>query len=115
MQSASDHRWRSAGGARIGPGCRGGRVEGVVTDDGKPTAGALVVVELGGHDPGKLAQTDRSGRFSVRGLAPGDYTVYACDVAPEGFNADPIGPEVYQDKAKRSPWRKTNGLRPTSP
>jgi len=79
----------------------GGRVEGVVTDDGKPTAGALVVVELGGHDPGKLAQTDRSGRFSVRGLAPGDYTVYACDVAPEGFNADPIGPEVYQDKAQK--------------
>ncbi len=81
----------------------GGRVDGVVTDGDKPIAGALVIAvpESGREDLTKAARTGQNGRYSVRGLAPGDYTVYAFDDVPEVSNADSDGVKAYRDKGKK--------------
>jgi hypothetical protein len=59
-----------------------GAIEAQVTDDGKPVAGASVVLSpepLGPPRPflHRTAQTDSMGRVRVGGLAPGDYRLYA--------------------------------------
>jgi hypothetical protein len=81
----------------------GARVEGVVTEDGNPAAGALVtaIPDSGLPSLRKVGQTGRNGRFTLRGLAPGGYTLYACDVGPEGSIPDPQDLEGFQNKAKK--------------
>ena len=80
----------------------GGQVEGMVTDGDKPVAGALVtaVPESGREDLVKVGRTDSSGHYTIRGLAPGDYTLYACDDRADGFSADPEALKAYRDKGK---------------
>jgi hypothetical protein len=95
-------------GAAPGPlelilGVDGGQVQGVVTDGGKPAAGALVIAvpDSGREDLAKAGRAGPSGRFSLRGLAPGDYTLYAFDEVPDGSSADPDGVKAYRDKGER--------------
>ena len=81
----------------------GGEVQGTVTDGDKPAAGALVAAEpeSGREDLARAGRSDSSGRFTIRGLAPGDYTIYAFDDPPEGSGADPDGAKAYRDKGKK--------------
>ena len=81
----------------------GARVEGVVTEDDKPAAGALVTVvpDSGRADLRKVGRTGQNGRYSVGGLAPGDYTVYAFDDVPEVSSTGSDGLKEYQDKARK--------------
>jgi hypothetical protein len=68
----------------------GADVEGTVRDAARqPTAGAIVVAVPDGSNRGRAdlyrhATTDRSGRFAIRGLAPGDYSFYAWDDLERG-------------------------------
>src|SRR5579864_2826579 len=61
----------------------GGAVEGVVVDrKGEPVANAVVVAVPEAHmrsriDHYRKTVADQTGRFSLRGLRPGDYTVFA--------------------------------------
>ena len=84
-------------------GVDGGQVQGTVTDGDKPVADALVtaVPESGQEDLVKAGRTGPSGRCSLHGLAPGDYTIYAFDDVPEESGADPDGVKAYRDKGKK--------------
>jgi hypothetical protein len=63
----------------------GGIVDGVVTDSaGQPLANAVVVAVpearwRGREDRYRQAVSDQSGRFNLRGVRPGDYTLFAWD------------------------------------
>jgi len=72
----------------------GGRVEGLVLDsEGLPIAGTVVLVP----EPRrrhllhlyKSADTDPVGRFLLRGVAPGDYKVFAWEEVEPGAYQDP--------------------------
>jgi hypothetical protein len=81
----------------------GGQVQGRVTDGDKPVAGASVtaIPESGREDLARTGRTGPSGRFSLRGLAPGDYALYAFDEVPDGSVADPDGVGAFRDKGKK--------------
>jgi hypothetical protein len=62
----------------------GASLEGAVTIDGKPGTGAYVAVLTDPVRPeavfrNKFVTADQDGRFTIRGLAPGAYSVYAFD------------------------------------
>ena len=74
---------------------RGGQIEGTVTNDQQqPVAGIDVVLIPEQHrdriDLHKTAVTDEAGHFTIRGIAPGEYTVYAWEA---------IEPFAYFDSA----------------
>jgi len=69
---------------------KGGSISGVVTDSGKqPVSGAKVVtVPIGKPfrpDLFRTSQSDPDGKFSLSGLAPGAYSIYAWE-GLDGFN-----------------------------
>ncbi len=73
---------------------KGATIEGTVTIDDEPATGAYVAVLADPLRPeraylNKFAVADQDGRFTIRGLAPGDYRVYAFEEAPAGLARDP--------------------------
>jgi len=68
----------------------GAEAEGTVRDASRQTtAGAIVVAVPDGSNRGRAdlyrhATADRSGHFTIRGLAPGDYSFYAWDDLERG-------------------------------
>ncbi len=84
----------------------GGRVEGEVVDDRKkPVRGAQVALV---PDPPKRelshlyksATTDQSGKFSLAGIAPGDYKLFAWDSADPGAWEDPDFLKPFEEFGK---------------
>jgi len=89
-------------GARAGTGpfevvvsSLGGQVEGVVLNaEQQPAAGAAVVLV---PDPARRSQsrlykevtTDQYGRFDIKGIAPGDYKLFAWEDVETGAYEDP--------------------------
>jgi hypothetical protein len=84
----------------------GGHVEGVVTDNkNNPFPGARVVLvpeetRRKRQDLFKTSNTDQYGRFSLRGVTPGAYTIYAWESIEEGAYQDPDFLKMYQDAGK---------------
>jgi hypothetical protein len=101
-----------AKGASIGEGAgtldvllspNGGSVDGTVTgDDDKPAVGATValVPEAKRSDLYQTGTTDQNGRFTIRGVAPGSYQLYAWDYLEPGAYEDPAFLEPYRNQVK---------------
>ena len=74
-------------------GSRAGALEGAVLDHDKPASNAAVVAvpeekyrKL--HDRYGVGATDQNGHFTIRGIAPGKYTVFAWQDTDEGLYYD---------------------------
>lgn len=72
----------------------GGRIEGVVLDDKQQAAASATVALLPG---GRAVTTDQNGRFTVRGIAPGDYKLFAWEDAEPGAWQDPDFMKPYEN------------------
>jgi protocatechuate 3,4-dioxygenase beta subunit len=86
-------------------GADGGRIEGSVADgDGRPIDGARVA--LIADDPGggpsrlKVTVSNPKGAFSIRGIAPGDYKLYASRSLDVGALQDPDYVKQLDPQAK---------------
>jgi protocatechuate 3,4-dioxygenase beta subunit len=83
----------------------GGRIQGTVTkSDGSPFAGATVVIDpekpvKGSRGGVRTTNTDQNGNFTVRGLAPGGYQVYAWEEVDQDDVTDPGFLKKYADRA----------------
>ena len=92
----------------------GGQVDGVVLDDKQqPAAGAKVALapdeaRRGRADLYKTAVTDQYGRFTMRGIAPGDYKLFAWAELEPGAAQDPEFLKPYE-KAGEAVSVKENG------
>jgi hypothetical protein len=80
----------------------GGRVDGAVQIGTEESfTGAQVVLvpaaDRGRSDLYKTASADQYGRFSIVGIAPGNYKVFAWEDAPSGAYLDPDFVRLYED------------------
>jgi len=79
----------------------GGRVEGVVLKEQKPFSGATVALVPGEKQRGrrelyKTATTDQYGRFTLRGIPPGEYKLFAWEEIEPGAHQDPEFVKAYE-------------------
>ena len=81
----------------------GGRVDGAVQVGTEESfTGAQVVLVPSAADRGrpdlyKTASADQYGRFSIVGIAPGNYKIFAWEDAPSGAYRDPDFIRLYED------------------
>lgn len=84
-------------------GSTGGIIEGVVTDpQGEPVADAVIVAapEVRSHSDRFLkTASDQGGRFSLHGIAPGQYSVFAWDNVDGDAYYDPDFLKDYEQQA----------------
>jgi uncharacterized GH25 family protein len=83
----------------------GGRIEGVVTHDGKPFPGATVTLipDVNHQNQGRLystAMSDSKGHFVLRGIPPGNYSLFAWEQIDSGAYMDPELLRSYEDRGK---------------
>lgn len=96
---------QAAGSLEIVLSTAGGRVEGAVTKEGLPFGGANVVLVPEGSKRGqprlfKLATSDQYGGFVLRGIAPGDYKLFAWEQIEMGAYQDPEFLKRYEEQGE---------------
>lgn len=84
----------------------GGEVDGSVTNDkGEASTGAMVTLIPEGERRAsmffKTGTTDQSGHFTMKDIAPGEYTVYAWDEVDYGAVQDPDFLKPFEDQGKK--------------
>jgi hypothetical protein len=78
----------------------GAEVTGTVRDaDGKPVPSAVVQVCDKSGEVAKSANTDQNGAFDLKGLAPGEYKVFAWEDRGDGIVQDPDFRKIFESKA----------------
>jgi len=87
----------------IGPGT--GRVEGTVVNDDKPFPGAAVLLAPDGKRRAlsnfyRQAMSDQLGRFVLRNIVPGDYTLFALERIDRDAFMDPDFLGRYEQQGK---------------
>src|SRR5271157_4660290 len=87
----------------IGLALDGGRVDGVVMNDKQPVPGALVALvpdppNRSREDLYSQTSADRMGRFSMRGLPPGDFKVFAWEPGENMAYRDPDFIKNYENR-----------------
>jgi large repetitive protein len=84
----------------------GGQVEGVVSDSKQqPAKAATVVLIPEARRQSRLTlfqttSTDHNGHYSIQGIAPGDYTIYAFEDLPPGAFQDPEFMKPFEKSAQ---------------
>jgi len=83
----------------------GGQVEGAVQkEDSKPAGGSIVLLVPDSHRQQfnlfKTATADQLGHFSLKGIAPGDYKLFAFEQMEWGAYQDPEFLKLYEDQGK---------------
>ena len=81
------------------------QLTGTVSNDQMPASGAMVVlIPQGTHGSQfrfyKRSTTDQSGRFSIKGIVPGDYKVLALEGFERGPLADPDFLQQFEDRGE---------------
>jgi len=95
---------RDSGGTLvIGLALDGGRVDGVVMNDKQPVPGALVALvpdppNRNREELYSQTSTDRMGRFSMRGLPPGDFKLFAWEPGESMAYRDPDFIKNYENR-----------------
>ena len=87
----------------LSPGA--GRIDGTVASDEQSASGASVVLVPDGKGRGqpsdyRQAVTDLLGRFAIRNVPPGDYTLFAWEQIDRGAYFDPEFLARYEDRGK---------------
>jgi hypothetical protein len=87
----------------LSPGA--GQIDGTVMSDDQSFPGASVVLVPDGKDRGQpsayqRAVTDQSGRFAMRNVVPGDYTIFSWEQIDRGAYFDPEFLARYEDRGK---------------
>jgi protocatechuate 3,4-dioxygenase beta subunit len=87
----------------LSPGA--GRIDGTVGSDEQSASGASVVLVPDGKGRGqsndyRQATTDLAGRFALRNIPPGDYTLFAWEQIDRGAYFDPELLARYEDRGK---------------
>jgi hypothetical protein len=87
----------------LSPGA--GRIDGTVEIDEQAVPGASVVLVPDGKRRAQTnyyrqAMTDQLGRFAMRNVAPGDYTLFAWEQIERGAYMDPDFLGQYEDRGK---------------
>ena len=85
---------------------KGATLEGTVTLDDKPATGSFIAVladPLRPEQPylNKFATADQDGKFTIRGLAPGDYKAYAFAESQPELSRDPGLARPYERGAAK--------------
>jgi protocatechuate 3,4-dioxygenase beta subunit len=95
-----------AGMLEVVLGADGGRIDGVATNEnGVPTSSAVVVLipEVRYRRKSSLFKSttsDQNGRFTIRGIAPGDYKLFAWDDIEPGNWWNPEFLNHYEDQGE---------------
>lgn len=83
----------------------GGRINGRVLKEEKPFSGARVVLvpeerRQKQEQLYKSTSTDQNGQFLIRGIAPGDYALFAWETIEEGAYEDPDFLRAFKNQGK---------------
>ncbi len=90
----------SGGEMQIVVSPNGAEVTGTVRDaDGKAVPSAVVQICDKSGEVSKTANTDQNGAFDLKGLAPGEYKVFAWEDRGDGIVADPDFRKAFESKA----------------
>ncbi len=81
------------------------QIDGTVSNDDRPFQGATVVLVPDVNRRGqpryyKVSMSNQSGKFVLRGIAPGDYTIFAWEEIERDAYMDPDFLQLYGDRGK---------------
>jgi protocatechuate 3,4-dioxygenase beta subunit len=112
LDSTIDFTSGVAGNLEIVLGADAGQAEGLVFDAAdQPVSGAIVALvpdtaHRGGRGRYKSATTDQYGRFDVKGIAPGDYKLFAWEDIDDGAYEDPEFLKRFEERGETASIRE---------